>query len=203
MGQMLKDLGSFNLMPTFGHMLNALNGERKQYINMVNAAQDLRIEFPMDRIIINQDGGNLNSFIEMVPQYLDALKAIFPDKLGYRMSVVTNKVYQGTIEEYNTLYRQLFTYKQATPFEWDNRIAEKKGLQSGEIINSTSAIRRCQLSTPKLNNGRITDAINCEIDVNTVPENRSNRFNLLDAKEHVRSLYAEVESTCGLLQRYF
>lgn len=203
MSIMLDKLGSqHGLMPTYGQMFS-LNGEKSQYLIMVSADQSLRVEFQIDRIVITKEGGDLNSFMGIVDQYLDALHFIYPHKQAHRLAIVTNNVYTGIESEYRDLYHHLFTYKKANPFEWDNRIAVKKSISNNfETVNNISTIRRSPVSLAAVNNGKFVDAITCEVDVNTAPENATPRFNLLAAKEFFPALNNEVEITSSLLKRY-
>ena len=203
MGTLLTRLGKHNVMPTFGNVINAITGEKKQYINMVNSDESLRIEFPLDRIVIAKEGGDLNAFLGLSATLFTALNEIFPEKKANRLSIVNTRVFQGDTNQYNDIYRNLFTYKQAIPFEWDNRIAERKQLPSGELLNSISTVRRCRLAMPRLNVAEAIDGIICELDVNTINENRTPRFSLDDAHEKVKELSEELIRGIELLRRYF
>lgn len=203
MSSMLNHLGKFNLIPTFGNMLNPLSGEKKQFIIMVSPDERLRVEFPADRIMIAMEGLDSASFLKNSFAIIDAVQDIFPTKLATRLSLLTARIYQGSEQQYSDLYDSLFTYKGISPIEWDNRIVERKAIKGEELINVISTIRRCKFSIPKINNGSISDGIMSELDINTVAETKEQRFSLSSAKEFFEELYKEQATASKLLKRYF
>jgi hypothetical protein len=202
MTSLIQGLAKFNLYPTIGQVINALNGSRTQFVTMVNSDESLRVELAPDRLVIAREGGEINSFVTLASEISRSLHALFPSKTGSRIALVSARVYEGKISEYDDLYRKLFTYKSIKPFEWDNRIAEKKNA-IGETINSISTIRRCRVQTSSINSGNKTDAILSEIDLNTLPENQSSRFSLEKFPEMINGLYIESAKSSQLLSRYF
>ncbi|RBM83958.1 hypothetical protein DLR74_18315 [Vibrio paracholerae] len=135
---------------------------------------------------------------------LEGLGQLFPFKRGNRISVLNSKFYSGTTEQYEKLYKSLFTYQQATPFEWDNRIVERRTLEtSQEQINSISMIRRVEFSSPFINKGVQQDMVVFDLDSNTIYQNTSNRFGLVDSLRVYEELYQNNSRLTTELQRYF
>lgn len=200
---LLNELGSFGLIPTFGNMLNAQTGEKKQFVNMVNSEQELNIEFPPDRIIVSKEGGDFDSFVDEVESYFSVIAKALPEKSGHRLSLLNTGVYEGETAEYEDLYNKLFTYNTVNPFEWDNRVATRDVLPCGEAINNISTVKRCAISTQKVAHGIPFDAVSCEVDVNTIPDNKKARFALSESMPIYRELQAKVQDNMRLLNRYF
>ncbi|SEA18583.1 hypothetical protein [Microbulbifer marinus] len=201
---MLSVLGGFGLVPTFGHELNASNAEKRQFVVMVSVDEKIRIEFPIGRIVILGEGGEATEFFNKACAILQELYKLFPTKEGNRLSLISTKIFSGSEQEFDELYRQLFTYRTVRPFEWDNRIAERQTLQNcGEEINNISTIRRCNVASPFINGGKEFNAILSEIDTNTIHENKKLRFNLDNAKDVFKDLHLQNEEANALLKRYF
>ena len=176
-GAVLDKIGKFGFVPTFGQEINAITGEKKQILIMVDTNQTIRVEFPSHGIIFNGLGGDPQEFSEMVLSISRELQNVFPMKKGNRIAVLNSRIYQGDESVYSSLYNALFTYKGVNPFEWDNRIAVRKNIEEyQEEINSISTIRRTEISAPFLNNGMPSDCVLFETDTNTLPQNGYMRF---------------------------
>lgn len=103
----------------------------------------------------------------------------------------------------NLISKSVKVYE-AEPFEWGNRIVERKELpESKEIINSISAIRRCEVKSPFIDGGRQQDIIAMEIDSNTRHQNSAMRFSTADARLVFAELYNNNDSLTSALGRYF
>ncbi len=202
--QLLGKLSKFGFMPTFGQSINALSGEKKKFIIMVTGDENLRIEFQANRIVLSSEGINLDELLEKANEILPLLEEVFPEKKANRLSLINNKLYVGNDEEYSALYKKLFTYHQAEPFEWDNRIAERKPLDNTkEQLNCISAIRRCKVSAPFHNSNQPFDAVTSESDINTIPENENFRFSLNESIEILSEILKVSKSASDLLNPYF
>ncbi|MEJ5115003.1 hypothetical protein [Erwinia billingiae] len=189
-GSLLERLGKFGLIPTFGQEINAISGEKKQILIMMDSNQKIRIEFPSHGILFNGLGGEPQEFIELVLSISKELQTVFPVKKGNRIAVLNSRIYQGSDDAYSTLYDKLFTFKGVNPFEWDNRIAIRKEIQDyKEEINSISTVRRTEIAAPFLNNGMPSDCVFFDTDTNTLPQNA-----------HVRFSWEEFSRVLGLLQ---
>lgn len=196
-----KDL---NLAPTFGQEFNPISGKKRDILVLSSVDKTLSIEFPRNEILVIKEGGNQKEFKELTIRLLTGIGEFFPFKRGNRISVINSKFYTGSEDEYNSVYNNLFTYTKATPFEWDNRIAERKNLEkSKEEINSISTIRRLEYQHKFIDKGEIKDIIIFEIDSNTIYQNTSNRFGLIDSLEVYDELYANNELLSTELKRYF
>ena len=55
-GAVLDKIGKFGFVPTFGQEINAITGEKKQILIMVDTNQTIRVEFPSHGIIFNGFG---------------------------------------------------------------------------------------------------------------------------------------------------
>lgn len=185
-GSLLDKIGKFGFIPTFGQEINAITGEKKQILIMMDSNQKLRVEFPSHGIIFNGLGGEPHEFSEMVLSISKELQNVFPMKKGNRIAVLNSRIYQGDESVYSSLYDGLFTYKGVNPFEWDNRIAIRKNIEGyHEEINSISTVRRTEIVAPFLNNGMQSDCVLFETDTNTLPQNGYMRF---DWDEYIRVL---------------
>lgn len=203
MSSLLNHLGKFNLMPTFGNMLNPMSGEKRQFIIMVSPDERLRVELPVDRILIAMEGVDSASFVKTAFSIIDSLQDIFPTKFAMRLSLLTARVYDGTEEEYKSLYESLFTYRGVSPIEWDNRIVERKTIENDETLNVISTIRRCKFALPRINGGSISDGIMSELDINTIAESKELRFSLSASKDFFNELSKQQIAASDLLKRYF
>lgn len=200
--KLLMGLSGFGLMPTFGNALNARTGDKSQFVIMMTPDESLRIEFPLDRICIYSEAKPFEEFQALLTPILKELGAIFPEKLGSRISIVSSKFYKGTTEQYQELYEKLFTYTQAKPFEWDNRVALKRNLFD-EVINDITTLRRCEFAANFLNSGLPSDSIITEVDINTDPKNGAQRFRLNNVHEQLHRLLSRNQSSMQMLDRYF
>lgn len=200
--KLLTGLSGFGLMPTFGNALNARTGEKSQFVIMMAPDESLRIEFPVDRICIYSEAKPFEEFQGLLTPIIKELGSIFPDKVGSRISIISSKIYKGSVGQYQALYEKLFTFTQAKPFEWDNRIALKQTLLD-EMINDITTIRRCEFAANFLNSGLPADSIITEVDINTDPKNSSKRFNLNRVDEQLHQLLNKNYSSMQILNRYF
>jgi hypothetical protein len=201
MGSLLQSLGRFGLLPSYAHEINALTGEKKQFITMATTDGNLRIEFPSGAMIISSSNISSTQFLDTSIAILNILKDIFPDKKSNRLSFLSNSLYGGTSEQYKALYDAIFTYRQAEPFEWDNRVVERKNINN-ETLNCISNIRRCEIEAPFINSGQSTDCIFFELDVNTIPQKNDYRFDLETCNTVLRDIFEQVELAKNSLERY-
>ncbi|HDH1413848.1 TPA: hypothetical protein PIT84_001326 [Klebsiella quasipneumoniae subsp. similipneumoniae] len=177
LGMLLNKLSSLSLLPMFAQEVNGLTGEKRQIVIMTDASQTFKIEFPNQNIVFS--GVNIEGeiFFDKLEASIDALKSIFPDKKSNRLAILQSCFYKATDDVYTELYKKIFTHHKANPIEWENRIVERDtvGL-SDEVVNMVSSVRRCAIQSPMFDNGSFIDAINFEIDTNTIPENTKTRF---------------------------
>lgn len=196
-------LGKFELIPTVGNEFQTQTGAKRQFIVMVNSDETVRLELPSSGISLVKQGGTRESFYELTRNVFNALQSVFPEKKANRISLLNSAYFQGSVEEYEALYNRLFTYNDIKPFEWDNRIVEKRNLEkSEEKINSISIVRRCENRISDFNNGNLTDLIVFDIDSNTDAHNSSFRFTFDAALAVWEELYTNNERLTELLQRY-
>ncbi|ELI5434188.1 hypothetical protein RRJ81_002640 [Vibrio parahaemolyticus] len=202
-GALMAALGKFELIPTIGNEFQAQTGAKRQFIVMVNSDETVRLEMPSSGISLVKQGGTRESFYELMKNVFNALQSVFPEKKANRLSLLNTAFFQGSNEEYEALYQKLFTYKDVKPFEWDNRIVEKRELaNSREKINSISIVRRCENRIPDFNNGNLTDLVLFDIDSNTDAYDNSFRFTFDAALSVWEELYANNERLTEQLQRY-
>ncbi len=200
---LLQALGKFNLIPTIGTEFIASTGAKRQFVIMVNSDESRRVEFLSNGISIQGQDTSADTFLNDVINFMESLQSVFPGKKSHRISLLSTRIFNGTVEQYEELYKQLFTFTQISPFEWDNRIVERKTLpNSGEMINSISSIRRCEVKIPQVNNGQSIDSALFEIDSNTIPEHSNLRFSFVDAISIWRELSENNQTLIGQLTRY-
>lgn len=200
---LLANLASFSLLPMFGQEINALSGEKRQMVIMTVPDQQFRVEFPHGAIIFHGTGTSSDEFVDKVEGVLKALQNIFPNKKSTRLAMVNNSFYQDSKENYSALYKKIFTHHNADPFEWDNRIVEYATLKtSNEKINSGSAVRRCFIQAPMVNNNNPTEVINFEVDSNTIAEDSSLRFDFNGAGVVIKELHENNKKLIRDLSRY-
>jgi hypothetical protein len=203
MSTLLSGLNQFGVMPTYGHALNAMNGERKQYIIMITPDEGFRIEFAPEKILVVSESKSIEEFWAFTSGVFEKLGKIYPNKLSNRLSIVTADVYKSSEEHYLELYKKLFTYKDVKPFEWDNRIAQKVTLENSEICNDISIIKRGQVRMPMLNGGELMDVILSETDINTDPRTTNYRFKCSEVMQTFEALRTRNQYSRQLLNRYF
>lgn len=197
---LMNAIGQFNLIPNMGQEINAGTGERRQFPTMISPDQSLRVEFPINEVVIVGSGKDQEEFSAQAIGIFEALAQVFPEKTGHRLSMLNTKIYRDDEQTYDSLYNQLFTHHDATPFEWDNRIVEKRQLPtSGETINSISAVRRCEI---KASGSGPMDCIVFELDSNTVHQNTNARFTLKDSSKVFKELKDNNLSLSEQLKRY-
>ncbi|HHP8031790.1 TPA: hypothetical protein ACSIR4_000665 [Acinetobacter baumannii] len=176
---LLNKFSRYGLMPNIGHEFNIQSGEKKQFLTLVNSSEDLRIEFLSHGVIVSQIKTTFENFYESFIKIINELAELFPLKKGNRVSLVSTKIFDGSEEQYREIYLNLFTYKSVEPFEWDNRIAEKKYILENnekEEINSISNIKRGEMVSPFYNNGHPKSVIAFTVDTNTSASKSENRF---------------------------
>lgn len=195
---LLDVLGKYGLIPTFGQEINAMTGEQKQVVTMMEPSQSYRIEFLSGLIAVSAINLDNSVFTDCSIRILKDLKSIFPSKKANRLAYIQNKVFQSSPEYYKELYDKIFTYHSVEPFEWDSRIAIKKNLAAcDEIINSISNIRRGLFNFPISNVSAFNplstgiDCIGFEMDTNTVAENVNLRFDLESCTSVLQELFEE------------
>ena len=199
---LLEHFGSMGLMPNIGQELNITTGENKQFVILVNGTGNLRIEFSSMHILVVQASSTMEDFYSTFMQIIEKLSALFPFKKGNRLSIVNSKFFNGSEDQYLKLYKSLFTYKSIRPFEWENRVAEKKNLnfkESSEEVNSISTVRRGEMMSPFFNNGKLTSVIEFNIDTNTSPKNNDKRFSF---KESIDLYHQIFKNNINLSQEF-
>ncbi|EEC8207271.1 MULTISPECIES: hypothetical protein [Escherichia] len=203
LSMLLSNLAALSLLPMFGQELNALTGEKRQIVIMTSPDQNFRVEFPLGAIVFHGVGGSSEEFINKVKDIMKSLQSIFPNKKATRLSVINSYFYHDSQDNYSRLYRELFTHRNAEPFEWDNRIVERVNLKNlNESVNSGSTVRRCFIQTPLVNNNHPTEVINFEVDTNTLAENNSLRFDFNSANSIVSELQENNANLIEQLSRY-
>lgn len=203
LAMLLTNLSSFSLLPMFGQEFNPLNGEKRQMVIMTSPDQKFRVEFPVGSINFHSLDGTNEEFVNKVENILKVLQNIFPNKKSTRLAVVNAFFYQDTQENYARLYKRIFTHHNADPFEWENRIVEHVILEvSKEKSNSGSAVRRCFIQAPNVNNNNPTEIINFEVDSNTVAEENGLRFDFITAGPVIRELQENNNKLIHNLSRY-
>ncbi|PNH96735.1 hypothetical protein [Vibrio diazotrophicus] len=201
-----RELQAFNLVPVSGNELNfsGAGGKQRQFLVLITPDNKLRIEFPTSEVVVVVEGGTIEEFREISNSVLSALEKLFPMKMANRLSILNSKYFRSDVDGYRSLYQKLFTYKDAEPFEWDNRIVERKELpESKELINSISTIRRCEVRSPFIDGGRQQDIIAIEMDSNTIHQNSEMRFSISDSRQVFAELFNCNDSLILALGRYF
>ncbi|PSW23675.1 hypothetical protein C9I94_13275 [Photobacterium swingsii] len=201
-----QELQAFNLVPVSGNELNlnGSTGQHRQFLILMTPDNKLRVEFPSSEIVVVVEGGTIEEFREISSTVLSAIEKLFPMKVANRLSILNSKYFRSDVESYSNLYHALFTHKDAEPFEWDNRIVERKELpETKELINSISTIRRSEIRSPFIDGGRQQDIVAMEIDSNTLHQNTEMRFSIQQAKKIFAELYSNNDTLTDALGRYF
>ncbi|VFZ87145.1 hypothetical protein [Klebsiella variicola] len=203
LSMLLTKLSSLSLLPMFGQELNAITGEKRPMVIMTDAEQSFRIEFHSHSVIFNAAGGTADEFLSKIESAFDSLQSVFPDKKSNRLAFLHSKIYQGSSEEYLALYKDLFTFHKANPIEWENRVVERfNSSNSDEIFNLVSTVRRATVQSPMFSNGNLTDIINFETDVNTIPETTHFRFDFRSSVSRINELVNKNKEMMSELSRY-
>lgn len=180
--KILTVLTPFGLIPTINNEFDLLSNAKKQILSMIHLDESLRVEFPSSGIVIVKEGGSSKDFMSLVLSILKALQQLFPFARSNRLSLINNKIFVGTEEQYQEVYKSIFTYKAVTPIEWENRIVLRENSEIiNEEINTVSTIRRGLIRSQFINQSQTTDVIMFEIDTNTLPTNSDSRFSLDDS----------------------
>lgn len=194
--KVLSVLTPFGLIPTINNEFDLLSNAKKQILSMIHLDESLRVEFPSSGIFIVKEGGSAKDFMNLALSILKALKQLFPFARSNRLSLVNNKIFVGSEEQFQEVYKSVFTYKSVTPIEWENRIVlRENSTVINEEINKISTIRRGLIRSQFVNESQTTDVIMFEIDTNTLPTNTDTRFDLDNSDEiykHFNSLQYEI-----------
>lgn len=198
-------LPEHQLVPVPSSEFNTATGQNREYLTLVTPDQKLRLELPSNEIIIYSFGNeDQEEFKNTAYKIINGLSTLFPLKMANRLSVLNSMYFKSDVEQYEKLYEKLFTYRNANPFEWDNRIVERRTLsQSNEMINSISSIRRAVLNSQFFNNGSPIDLINFDIDSNTIFQNKDRRFTLSESHFVIDELFENNKRIIRELERYF
>ncbi|MCU4530617.1 hypothetical protein POD11_10560 [Acinetobacter sp. P1(2023)] len=182
--KVLSVLTPFGLIPTINNEFDIFKTVKKQFLSMIHIDESMRVEFPSSGIVISKDGGTLKDFVNLALSILKALNTLFPLARSNRLSLVNNKFFAGSEEQFQEVYERIFTYKSVSPIEWENRIVLREDLSLiNEKINKVSTIRRGEVRSQFINQSEPTDVIMFEIDTNTLPTYTDTRFDLSNAEE--------------------
>lgn len=200
---LLQGLSKFSLIPTFGQEVNALTGEMKQILIMTNPEQTYRVEFASHAVVINSMSATHDEFVEKSVGAISEIQKIYPNKKFNRIALLNAQIFTDDVSKYERLYNELFTYKDVSPFEWDNRIAVRKNIShNNEGINSINTISRKEIGVINHNSGKPFDAVMFEIDSNTLPTNTGYRFDFDESIIILRELNENNRNSLGVLRRY-
>ncbi|WP_275725354.1 hypothetical protein [Vibrio furnissii] len=201
-----EQLPEFKWVPVSGTELNPITGEKRNFLTMeciIESVVRMRLEFTREDLVLNVDGCNIDDLQKIVRRIHTQLSALFRLKQANRLSVISSKLYQAPKEQYEALYKKLFTYQGVNPFEWDNRIVERKQVRNSEQINSISSIRRLEIVAPTFNGGAPTDVICVDFDSNTIHQNNQRRFDLRSADNTYQDLFDNNRQLAENVKRYF
>lgn len=200
---LIKEFSRYDLIPSVGHEFNIHTGQKTQFVTLVNSKDDLRVEFPSHGIVVTQLKTEFEKFYTDFKNIINSLALLFPLKKGNRISLLSSKIFDGTEEQYKEIYLNLFTYKAVNPFEWDNRIAEKRYiLNRSEEVNSISNIKRGEMVSPFFNNGQPKSVVAFSVDTNTSPTNAKDRFSFENSIEAYNEIYTNNLRLLQELSRY-
>ena len=181
-GPCMTHLSAYGLIPSFGNEINGLTGERKNFLRMVSANEELQINFQSQTTtIVMVVKSHLEEFPPVLTGILQNLNVIFPSKKCNRLSVITSTLFNGTVQEYDKVWKEVYVSspEDSAPFEWDARQAFKINLEGVEDnMNLVSTVRRGSLNIP---NGNVQDSVVIDTDLNTEFENSTRRFTYIDA----------------------
>lgn len=179
-------LSNFKLIPTFGHEINQLTGEKTQYLRFTNEKETLVVNFFSQLINITATMSEKSSDMpekRLTGLIIDVLKKIRPilsNKKFTRFSAIKNIIYKVNKDDSersaNALLKNI-NNGEALPFEWDYRTAHRlQSKTTNEDLNIVSSVKNATIMVPNFDNGKPFYAIVIELDCNTIFENNSPRF---------------------------
>lgn len=196
-GPCMTHLSAYGLIPSFGNEFNGLTGEKKNFLRMVSANEEIQINFQSQTTtIVMVVKSHLEEFPPVLSGILQNLNTIFPGKKSNRLSIIASTLLNGVAQEYDQIWRGIYTNSPGdiVPFEWDARQAFKINLDGVENdMNLVSTVRRGSLNTQS---GIVQDAVVIDTDLNTEFENSTRRFTYIDAIPNLeRMLLKNTEMT--------
>ena len=125
----------------------------------------------------------MEAFAEDTKDFFSRILRHFKKK-GHRLSILTSGVLREMTHEqllkiYAKLFRSLPFYEQAIPFEWNYRCVSKSEIQIGEAseqINVITSINRIKGQILEPSSVKQFERIEVGFDINTIAENKDNRF---------------------------
>ena len=197
-------LDKYALVPVTSKEFNPVTATQREFLTLASTNTKFRIEFLSGSLIIVADCMTQDEFKMLSFEIIDHLVTLFPDKTANRLSVLNTKIFNDTPDVYNRIYNRLFTHRDISPFEWDNRIVERRVLDiSKEDINSISVIRRLEVASEKINSNKPIDVITFDVDSNTVFQNGEFRFTLRESMEILSELFENNRKISNDLSRYY
>ncbi|EJG1996840.1 hypothetical protein BS020_RS16490 [Vibrio parahaemolyticus] len=183
--ELMSNLDSFDLMPTFGNEFNHQTNESRKFACMVTSDESFKVQFLSGDIFISAENYDLEAFVKRSVQILESLAKLYPQKRAGRISILFTEAFIGSEELYNKAFTSLFTDNSKTPFEWDNRIVHK--VNSFERLNSVEVVTRAVVQPT--NSSMRHDALVYDFDINTEFENQTARFALQNANEYYQKIF--------------
>ncbi|ENC9833878.1 hypothetical protein [Vibrio fluvialis] len=212
--KMMPVLVELELLP---NQTQALAADGKPYNSLcfVNQEKGISIKFLHDRILssvtrLQMQDCTIESHSEIIDNLIEqtksAIKVAFDSKgsVDFNRVSLVSKFYE--IEKYSEFMR-LFSnnLKPASPWmksdlkEFSYRTCEEIEISEGEKVNKIAMFDVGVVEYNVNGNSNINDCISLQLDLNTIPENNSLRFDLnrsivkvREMKEEVNSLYSDI-----------
>ncbi|WP_155644637.1 hypothetical protein [Photobacterium leiognathi] len=179
--EVMSNLDSFDLMPTFGNEFVQQTNETRKFVCMVTSDETFKVQFLSNDIFISAENYDLESFVTRSLQILDSLSKLYSQKRASRISILSTEAFESSISFYDSVFSKLFVDDSSIPFEWDNRVVRK--IQSFEQLNSVEVVTRVLVQPPMRSIRKAAvDALVFDFDVNTEFENQNERFSLQNVK---------------------
>lgn len=170
-----------NFLPSYAEEISHTGVKKVIRIVGINRFENVSVMFTSESININmlyRDAKpGKDEIIERLSFITNALSKIKADIKAWRLASVVSSIERVTQEYNSKMYSKFFVDgNSADYFEWNTRRAKRHSL-ANETLNVVATISRGPVMNSN-NPSENFDAIVVQLDVNTIPENSSDRFNI-------------------------
>lgn len=170
-----------NFLPSYAEEISHTGVKKVIRIVGINRFENVSVMFTSESININMlyrdSKPGKDEIIERLNFITNALSKIKADIKAWRLASVVSSIKRVTQEYNSKMYSKFFVDgNSADYFEWNTRRAKRHSL-ANETLNVVATISRGPVMNSN-NPSENFDAIVVQLDVNTIPENSSDRFNI-------------------------
>ncbi|MNQ00109.1 hypothetical protein D3C85_127470 [compost metagenome] len=159
----------------------------------------LNIEIDYSEDINQISEFNTDEFINKAVEFLTIINSKFPKKhtrLGFVVQSLVNKIDSKTT--FDKLNVPIDFFKADPPIEWTNKIVTRKLIELGmpEIFNISNNINWINANLVNNNTTTAFEGLHVTIDINTLQENNTNRFeldNVVSFLEKANEMYKTID----------